>query len=313
LSVRRFFLVISELWLSVTLSIVPTAALGTTDKTELHLSVQFTDDRLSIEAENVPRQALLEQISETGALVLEVRGQIEASDTVSVRVGSQPIRDAVSWLVGNHSYALIEGPDQDDPSSSRLTLIVFDPDWSTAAAAPPMSSDGDDDPANDGASLLIDRLASDDQEERLVAVAKAMLLPSEEAATVLEKALEHDNDRKTRSRAVAALLRLKTPQAQALLRDVAMESDDIALRIQAINALSSMLGDGSIDLLDDILAQETRNRLRLAALVSLQRINSDDARASMELALDDHDARIRRAAKRALEGKEVIPKRRRRY
>ncbi len=297
---------------ALALSCRPAAALDDGAQPETALAVEVMGGLLSIEAEQVPRQVLLERVSEAGAFRLDIRGDVSDDDVLSASVQEQPIQDAISWLVGKHAYALIERTDPENQSSPALLLVLFDQELGASAPLPPAASVDPADPT-DAASALIEALATDDQEERLTAVAKAKLFPAGDALAVLKAALEPERDRKTKSRAIAALLRLKSPEAEAMLREIVFRGENNALRIQAIHALSTRLGADAVGFLDDILKDETRNRIRLAALSSLQRIGSDDARASIEFILSDDDARIRAAAKRALDGKDVILKRRRRY
>ena len=255
------------------------------------------NETVSLEADDVDRRMLLEELASREGFHIEMRGQFRPDDLLSLSIEDMPIERVLARIIDHQSYAVIENRS----GSSKFNLIILGQEHQDAAQAEEASEQVE---GTEGSAFTTFALGT--RKERLGVLATAAQLPSEEALGILETASFDSHDRRTRSRAVATLSRLRTREGEELLRRVAKESPDYQARLQAMRALAANLEGRATSTLEDIFLNETRTSLRLEALALSTRTGGDQAEGLIQAAMNDHDPRIRDAAREALESNTAV-------
>lgn len=268
------------------------------------LVIAVEDDRVSVTARGVPRQAVLEAVAERAGLALELDGRFD--QPVSLAFARLPLRDALRRLIGSDGFVLRRAaPSSGGPVRGRLWVVAGGRGSPEAGRTP-------------GSRLDPRRhaMAEGDARTRLRAIAELVETVADgapvagtPAAELLTATALFDEAASVRAEAVHGLGERADPDALATL-ERALADPDRRVRSAAIDALGD-LGDG-LDSDDAVWALATAlddadPQLREQAADTLGDLGGAIAAEVLQRALGDERAAVRQAAAEALDARPAEP------
>lgn len=227
------------------------------------LAVDWTRERLSVTAEEVPLAVALREVARrTG---LQVRGAEILGDSVTVRFSGLPLSEALRRLLARVDHVLVEEMPAHGDARPLLALFVGRRPFAGSVS---LSPEGDEvATTEDAPGERLDRfLAAADPAVRRWAVERVGEVGDQWAL----------------------------PRVLAALRD-----PDAGVRESALGALGQY-GPVAVDSLTSLLERETSPEVRVAALSVLGQVGGPVVAPRVRGMLDDPDPRIRLAAVEAL-------------
>jgi HEAT repeat protein len=217
---------------------------------------------------------------------------LRASETVDHKELQAVLRQAVQGIANRNRAAVVGLMQEKDPV--------------LAAAAARMAGEMQ---IAEAATTLADLLSHADPSVRLAAVDAAVALKASTVAGALQHTLD-DPERNVRIAAARALGELRyRPSARAfeeIVNSREIRSADITEKVAVFESYGMIAEAGAIALLDDLLngksffGRREPTEIRAAAALGLGRINTVEARASLERAARDDDPVVRSNVNRAL-------------
>ena len=218
---------------------------------------------------------------------------LRESEIVEHRELQAVLRSSVQGIAGKHRSALLSLLDEDDP------LI--------AAAAAKLAAEMKIAEAGPALARLLEH---DEPNVRLAAVEAAIALKASSVASALEARL-NDPEREVRIASARAFEELRyAPAAKklsAILRGKRIRVADISEKVAFFEAYGATAAEEGVGLLDGILnkkggllGKKESTEMRAAAALGLGRIDTPEARASLEKAAHDEDPVVRSNVNRAL-------------
>lgn len=221
---------------------------------------------------------------------------VHASETIPSKELQPVLREAVQGIAERNPDALFDLLHSDDP----ITLAGA----ARLSGRMRMSEAG---------PILADLMYDEDPEVRLAAVEAATDLKASTAAGALEDLLD-DPDREVRIAAVRALGQLRYGPAAPMLADVLNSRDlrnaDLTEKIAFFESFGLIGGEEAVDLLDrflngrGFLGRREHAEIRACAALGLGKIDTPEAVAALQSALNEEEPVVRSAVNRALRGEE---------
>ncbi len=238
--------------------------------------IQFVNDQLTVKAEDVSLQELLEEIARQGSLTLVLSGSL--ADRITTEFHQLPLDEGLRRILGHQSFAVEYAqqiPEESPSTVRRPTKLWIFSKVEIADRVQTMPVDGNTrgdsrkDVATDIRRLHV-ALTSEDPGEREDAVDALGESGRPEAVAPLRLALA-DEDEDVREAAIAALTEIGGDAAAQALA-IALQDEDSSLREEAVAALGEIGGENAIRLLKQALADEDES-VREAAADVLEELN----------------------------------------
>ena len=249
------------------------------------LSVQFDDDLISLNADNVALQDVLQEIAKQTNLRLVQHVALDR--TITLIVVKQSLPEVLATILRNDSYLLFQRVANDDEIELRNpvpgTLWIFSKGSSLAPAA---------------TIFLEEVLYNGNYREKKQAIRELRRLGTTDAAHTLSFALS-DADSRVRDLAFEALARIGSDEALAAIASAAVDSDPW-VRSEAANALASSDANSAVQYLHLALG-DPDPRVRMAVIEAFADNPGEQAVAALSLALRDEDPDVRMHAVDALD------------
>ena len=224
--------------------------------------VHVAEGRVTVDAQEAPLRALVEQIAgETG---LELAGEEWLTGTVTVRFRRQPLGQALALILGDRSYALASSSHVGGaavPRPARLRLF-----------GPPPSPGG-----------TVEEEAAGGHSER----------------EVLLEQLETGAEALDRMDAIDALVESDDPVMARRIGLTALRDPDERVRTAAVEALARLGGKPAVEMLEVALRDRAVD-IREDAVEALRQIGGDRAARGLTAAVQDRSADVRLLAVDAL-------------
>lgn len=249
------------------------------------LSIHLDADTYTIDAEQVPLQLLIDELAATAGLRLVQHVSLDQHVTIEAEYAS--LRDALSGLLGNHSYQLFQAQAGNDGDAAMQpapgTLWIFSEGESRTPASTMFFE----------AVLYFGTLA-----EKKEAVRELKRMATDGAVQSLSLAL-HDAEPRVRDAALEALSAIGSDDALAAIASATLDADPWT-RNEAVNALSSGDAESAIQYLQLAMA-DPDPRVRASVVDAMADIPSEHAATAISRALKDPDQRVRERALDALD------------
>lgn len=253
------------------------------------LSVELSDDRLTLEARNARLRDVLAEIVRQGNLTVVSRGPL--ANRVTLKFEALPLAEALRRILRDQSYLLrIEKRDHAAGKLNDDTIWVF-------------SNDAGDDTgfslssASMAIQLLRSQLASDDTRTRAQAIRGLRKLNVNEVVEPLGLALA-DEERKIQVKAIYALAEIGGDDAVAVLAG-ALGDEDAWIRSETAYALGAIGEDSAIPFLRQALF-DSNSEVRASAMSAFSEIGGAALADALGIALLDPDPEIRVEAVEAI-------------
>lgn len=278
---------------------VPKAAKTQTQQSQLALSVQFNNDLLTVKAEDVPLQEVLQEISRQSDLSVESSGLLE--DKITIQFDRLALDEGIRLILRHHNYILSytqQTPGERQSSVTRpRSLSIFSKaekgyPIKTMAIDGSTSSESIKDMAIDIQKLQV-ALMSEDSWEREEAAEALGESRRAEAIGPLRMALE-DIDEDVREAAAAALAKISGDEAAQALA-IALQDEDSWVREAAVEALVEIGGKTAAQVLA-IALQNEDSSIREETVEALGEIGGKTAISLLEQVLSDKDESVREIA-----------------
>jgi len=246
-------------------------ALPATD--ESYLNVVVEHGRVTLTAENVRTQYVLDELARQNDMTIVQNGFIKG--IITLEFERQPLALALNRLLRDEKYLLHQ---------AQSTVLWILSDELTVG--------------RDSTMPLEAELMHGDVRARKTAVRGLRSLESQNAIASLSLALA-DEDQAVRIQAIQALARIGGDDALVTLASVAAD-DDAWVRGEAVNALASIGGESSVRYLALALNDEAA-QVRASVVEALADIAGEPSLNLLSAALNDPDPGVRIAAVEALE------------
>jgi hypothetical protein len=282
---------------------------------EPFLEVRWAEERLSVEAQAVPRAELLEEVAQVTGLALQ--GAALLDEIVTVSFTGLPLAEALPLLGGEEAGqppAEVEptipggsGPDS-PPGPPEPVPAEEGPDPGTHAAPPApdaherlvrlqawLAQGGDAETLSEGLQS-----AAQDPEVLVRELALRQLREHDPEAwgRTLDAQVGSDNVDRRRS-AIELLAEAPDPGALARLRQ-ATEDENVDVRAAAFEGLAQLAATGGLDILRERLGHPDPE-VRLMALETLASQGNEDAMEAARVGLTDPDEEVRSKAEGLLD------------
>lgn len=287
-----------RLAIAMTLASVPSFAALPVQGGEIQVDV--TDDRLSLQAEDVAVAEVLQAIGEAASFEVVIRGDLGMVGRRSLE--EEPLAAGLRRLAGENSILMLY--EKDASGEQQLREIRVQAAGTTTAAVDP-AGQGDGRRKRSGRAPGGDiqsyqQLATLDNARRVDAVRGLARRKDEAAASVLAEALVRDGNVAVRRLAANALSSGEAGEVALDALKAALGDAERSIRIQAMRGLTVNLGNGSASLLVDVVQNDGDPAVRRAAVQLVSAMDGDEAQQVLEAALDDDDDTVRRIAEAAL-------------
>ena len=255
------------------------------------LSVVYADGRLTVRAENVSLEDVLERISKEAGLTLLLTGPSQTP--VTADFAAVDLEEGIRRLVRGWSsifYYARTGSDADDVRLTSVTLLSNSGIRQTTAIKP---SGDEENPGQMPEKSAYENLVEDI--EQLTDAAKE----EDRALYELAEVAELDENQERRLAAVEGLGDVGNPEVEKTLSNKAMNDEDAEVRAAAVEALAIVSGEESTDYLVQALKDKDSD-VRTVAIESLAAVGGKDTTAILMQSMKDDDAQVRVAAVEAL-------------
>ena len=263
------------------------------------LDVQVADGRLSVDLDAGPLNEVLTAIADQTGAELVIRGDL--GEVRPQAFQNEPLARGMRRLIGQNSMVMkfdpAAAPDA-PPRLKRLMVYAADAIAADEAVVRAARRTARATAAGSGVPGSYDQIADLDLRARLRAVRDLARSGDEAALGTLAEILARDEDPQVRRAAVANLGRLGGPEASLLAQEGLVDGDPM-VRIEAVRALASD-ADAAAPLAR-VLSDDPDATVRRVAVQILASLDSEEAQAILEIALDDADDAVRAAATNALE------------
>jgi hypothetical protein len=262
------------------------------------MQVEVTENRLTLEAEDVAVADVLQAIGEAAAIEVVVRGEL--GNVTRRSLVEEPLAPAIRRLVGQHSVLMLYEKDASGEPQLREVRVQ------AAGTATAATAEEDGGQRRRGGRTPIGQIRNYQQltvmdNDRRVEAIRALARTKDEAATgVLAEALVRDDNVAVRRLAANALSSGDVGDAAVEALTAALGDDERSIRIQAMRGLTVGLGDASAPLLAEVVRSDGDPAVRRAAVQLASSMEGDQALEVIELAVDDDDDTVRRIAEAAL-------------
>jgi hypothetical protein len=266
--------------------------------------IQFVNDQLTVKAEDVSLQELLEEIARQGSLTLVLSGSL--ADRITIEFHQLLLEEGLRRILRHQSFAVeyAQQIPEETPSTVRrpTKLWIFSkveiPDRvQTMPVDGNRRGDSRKDVATDIRRLQV-ALTSEDPGEREDAVDALGESGRPEAVAPLKLALK-DEDEDVRESAIAAVASIGGDAAAQALA-AALQDEEAWLREEAVHTLGHIGGDEAVQALA-IALQDEEDSVREEAVEALGKIGGESAIRLLEQALTDKDESVRDTAAEMLE------------
>ena len=250
-------------------------------------SVQFDNGLVTLEAEGVPLEDLLDALARAADFRLVKVGDLSAPVTRSMH--GVALDSAVRRLLGNHTVVMIYA--SGSGGQRRLAeLRIYADD-----RLPPPVPDGPD-----VEKRLLAALQQPDPALRRGALSMADALDDEVAIAILGEVLERDQDPRVRADAASALGRIGGDQAVQALEG-GLGDGDPGVASAIARALGRAGGERATLVLEQMVMGDEDPKIRAIAVQTVASLRTPGAREVVEAAAEDENDHVRRAAQQALE------------
>lgn len=264
-------------------------------------------NRVTLDVGTVPLADVLRAIGDAGGFDVKIEGDL--GEVQSQRLRNLPMPRAIKRLSGDHGLIMQYGPDgralravrvhaassigaspeereaaRKRAAERRQAVLARAAASTPAAPAPPDRRGGP--------------LADLSQSERFARLRELSRQGDAASLPELGDVLRDDPDPALRRAAAAAIANIGGPEAADALED-ALDDEERTVRIQALRALRSADQESANDAFADVLASDPDPAVRRAA-VELAAGLGAAGEDLLEMALDDEDEAVVRAAESAL-------------
>ena len=250
-----------------------------------NLSVHIDNGLISVTAQDVPIQDLIDEIAAQCDLRLVQYVTLDRVITVSLERQSLP--DVLDEVLESDSYQLYQGALHEDDVGNDVpvpgTLWLFSEGSSLAPAA---------------TVFLEAVILQGSWREKKEAIRELRRLGTPDAVSALSLALS-DEDPRVRDAAFEALSRIDSDEAVAAAASASVDADPW-VRSEAALALSSGSSESAVQYLK-LAFKDPDPRVRVTVVQALTDIPGEQAITTLRLALQDEDEAVREHAVEALE------------
>lgn len=269
------------------------------------LEVAFVNDRLTVKADSVSLEAVMQRISQAAQLEITILGVSPAPITADFKAADleMSIRRLIRGMNSIFYYDLTGAGSRE----ARLTevLILSNSGNRQKTAFRPSSGDENAKQGSGATPNMEEDSRQDSESTADISPLDDIDRLSDEALTE-ERALyemadlaDFEADQERRLAAVEALGEIGDPQVEDTLIARALEDEDSEVRAAAVEALGSISGEESTDFL--VLALEDEDAdVRTLAIETLASVGGKNATAFLMQVVEDEDAQVRAAAMEAL-------------
>ena len=251
----------------------------------LELSIEIDDGAVTAEAQDVPLQIVVDEL--TAKAGLRLIQHVSLDHAVSIAIDGQPLTDVLEDLLVEYSYQLYRsqpgGNNDGMIGPAPGTLWIFSEGESTAPAATVFFE----------AVLYFGTIA-----EKKEAIRELKRMATGAAVQSLSLAL-HDAEAGVRDAALEALSAIGSDEALAAIAST-MQDDDAWTRNEAVHALSSGDAESALQYLQ-LAMSDPDPRVRVSVLDAFADIPSERAAMVIARALEDPDEQVRERAMDALD------------
>ena len=234
--------------------------------------IQFSNDLLTVNVQDVPLKELLDEIARQSGLSVVGSGSLD--EKITIEFHNLPLDEGMRLILSHHSFALAYA--QQTPGERHLNVPKL---WILPKAEKgyPIKTTVVDvntrrgalkDVPTDIPSLQVALMSGDssEREDAVDALGESQRL---EAVAVLRLALE-DVDEDVREAAIDALEEIGGDEAAQALA-IALEDEDSWVREEAVEALGEIGGETAIGLLEQALADQDESIRETAADILAER------------------------------------------
>jgi len=269
---------------------------------EARLEVRWAEERLSVEAQAVPRAQLLEEVGRVTGLEVRAAGPLD--EVVSVRFSDLPLEEALPLLAGEGAMERLVAADSppEEPAPGEENP-------GTEAAAPPgpdahtrltslqarLAQGGAPEALNEGLQS-----AAQDPEPLVRDLALRQLRERDPEAwrrTLDAQLSSEDSD--LRQSAIQLLAEVPEPGTVARLRQ-ATEDENVNVRAAAFDGLAQLAATGGLDIIRERLGHPDPE-VRLMAFETLASQGGDWAMEAARVGFTDSDEEVRSKAEGLLD------------
>ncbi len=269
------------------------------------LEVAFVDDRLTVKADDVSLEAVMQRIAQAAQLEITILGVSSAPVTADFQAANleMGIRRLIRGMNSIFYYDLTGAGSKE----ARLTAVLIMSNSGGRQKTAFRPSSGDENAVQ--GSGATSNLEAESQQESAPTAHMELLedidrlsdeaLTEERALYEIAELADFEADQERRLAAVEALGEIGDAQIKDTLIGRALEDEDSEVRAAAVEALGSISGDESTDFLVHALEDEDAD-VRTLAIETLASVSGKNATQFLMQVVEDEDAQVRAAAIEAL-------------
>ena len=246
------------------------------------VSVNFRDNLLAVDAENVPLPVVLDKIAEAAKVTIHLKGP--ADMLVNIRSTPRPIEKTILQISKDIGAAFVYG--SDETGNHVLTEIYI----VSLAGDSPINVLGPTDHSKEAATVSHEAFF-----EKMARIEPHQLSNTEDI-NILAQILKFDPNPASRSAAAEFLANVtveKYPLAAKVLTQ-ALDDTNPSVRFAALESLGTVQTEEFADALALALKDDDA-QIRLAAVLKMESLDQNDGLQIASQALEDRDVMVRMA------------------